>query len=275
MRARHRRILLLPFLAALAAGCGADSGTPTGPEAGPSLAAGGRGISISPSTDPVSFGAVAVPAGPTNSTTQTFTVTNGGTRVTSALALAITGEGAAAYRIDPGDDRCSGRSLATSGKNKTCTFKVSFAPAAAGVFSATLSVTVAQPKTTVSVNFTGTGFTQPATIRIISQVVGMDAVTSYSISAVVAPGEPVSGRGFALLNGEEFAVTASVVPSLFTVSMSGSPAGYTLQGITCLEDGPAGYTNGATTVDLPLRTVNVNLQAGETVTCTFRTSQDG
>ena len=273
MRTRHPPILLLPFLAALAAGCGEDSGTPTGPELGPSLAAGLRVIAVTPTVH-VPFSPVTAPFGPANATTQTYTVTNVGTRVTSALTLTIAGTGAAAYRIEPGDDRCTGRSLATSGKNKSCTVKITFAPAEVGTFTATLSVSVAQPKAAVGVFLTGTGVPQQATIRIIAQVVGTDVSTSYVACAVGGAGGGGSCGGFSLLSGQEQMYTA-LSPGAYTVSANASPAGYSLQSIVCRELGPDGYTNVASTVDVSNRLVNANLQGGETLTCTFTTTQDG
>jgi hypothetical protein len=68
----------------------------------------------------VSFGTIEGPFESATPATQTFTVTNVGTKVTSGLAVSIAGTGAAAYSIKAGDDGCTGRSLGLTSKNKAC-----------------------------------------------------------------------------------------------------------------------------------------------------------
>ena len=150
----------LPLLIVLAS-CGKDSGTPTDPSLTLGAPAGGtRAISISPDNtagDPYDIGAVTAPFSATNTIVQTFKVTNISTKVTSGIAVSLSGTGVAAYSIAPGDDGCTGRSLGTALKNNSCTVKVTFDPSASGTFLATLQITLAQPKGIYTVNLTGTG----------------------------------------------------------------------------------------------------------------------
>ncbi|HEU4830454.1 MAG TPA: hypothetical protein VFT04_14775 [Gemmatimonadales bacterium] len=64
-----------------------------------------------------------------------------------------------------------------------------------------------------------------------------------------------------------------VLPSLksgnYLLSVKPLPPTYFLQSITCREFGPVGYTNLASTIDLPSGAVNVNLDSGERLDCTF------
>ena len=155
MRAPSR--LALPLAFVLALGCGdEDAALPTGPDLAPAAT---RTVTISPSAEPVTFGPVTGPFGSTNTVSTTFTVTNGGSRVTSALAVAPL---SAPFAIAA--DHCTGRSLATSGKNKSCTVTVTFTPTEVGTATATLRVLIAQPKTTLTVNLSGTGRSPTAAI---------------------------------------------------------------------------------------------------------------
>ena len=150
-RPRWAPLALAVAAAALALGCsdGPDAGLPTDPDFG---AAAVRTVTITPGPGPVAFGTLMAPFGSTNAVAKTFTITNGAAKVTTALTVqplsapfAITG------------DNCTGRSLATSGKNKSCTVTVTFTPTAIGTATATLTVLVAQPKTTLKVDLSGSG----------------------------------------------------------------------------------------------------------------------
>jgi hypothetical protein len=255
------RTLVLPLLAAvITAGCGDNADTATGP----SLAAGGtRLITVSPGTNPVSFGTVTAPFGSANVTTQTFTVTNTGTRSSSGITVALTGTGAAAYGILPGDDGCTGRSLTTSGKNKTCMIKVTFAPTETGTFTAALVVNVAQPKSTTTINLTGAAGPATGTIAFGPHVNGPSVSTLFFFTgpgiyttSTIMPDADVSST----YNAGSYTISPNV------------PAGYALTGITCLENGPAGYTNTASTTSLYTASATANLDSGETVACTFTIS---
>ena len=154
-RPRWAPLALAVAAAALTLGCGdgPEAGLPTDPDFG---AAATRTVTISPGS-PVAFGTLMAPFGSANTAAKTFTITNGAAKVTTALTVqplsapfAITG------------DNCTGRSLGTSAKNKSCTVTVTFTPTAVGTATATLTVLIAQPKTTLKVDLSGTGNAAPS-----------------------------------------------------------------------------------------------------------------
>jgi hypothetical protein len=249
------------LLAALACSGEPETMAPTDPDQGPIAAAqaGTRVIDVSPGTNPVSFGTVQSPFESATPTTQTFTVTNVGTKVTSGLAVSITGAGAAAYSIKSGDDGCTGRSLALSGKNKSCSVKVTFAPSAAGSFSAALNVTVAQPKATVLVNLGGTG-ANATSIVVRSAVTGADVSVSFTTTGGLVPAT------FALSNGGS-RTYQEMAPGSYTVSEV-TPAGHTLISLDCTFLGAG--TSASTS--LSLSTASITIASGGSIDCTFTTT---
>lgn len=257
MRPRHARLLWsVPLLAAMACSGESDPTGPAAPDGGLSAAKGGtRVIEVSPGTDPVSFGTVQGPFESATPTTQTFTVTNVGNRVTSALAVSITGGGAAAYSIESGDDGCTGKSLGLSGRSKSCTVKVTFAPAEAGSYTAVLNVTVAQPKATVTVNLSGTG-SHGTSITIRSVVTGAPASISFSTSGGLFPAT------FDLADGGSQAFTPA--PGSYGVSAV-PPAGYDLRSVVCVDPGQSTSVSGAT--------ASITIADGGTVECTFTAAE--
>jgi hypothetical protein len=167
VRGGGRAPALLSLLTAFACTGGDDVTAPSAADLTITAAAGGsRVISVLPAQN--DFGTVALGG----TSTRTITVTNTGTKVTSGLVVSITGAAATDYSIAAGDDGCTGRSLALSGKNKSCAIKVTFAPASAGTRNATLTAAVAQPKTSVSVGLVGTA---PAQFHTLSGTVFTDA----------------------------------------------------------------------------------------------------
>ncbi|HYC33200.1 MAG TPA: SdrD B-like domain-containing protein [Gemmatimonadales bacterium] len=257
MRTRHARLMWsVPLLAALGCGGETDLTAPGGPAeianaAGPS---GSRAVEVSPGSDPVSFGTVQAPFESALPRTQTFTVTNVGTKVTSGLAVSITGPDAAAYGIKPGDDACTAKSLQTSGKNRSCTVKVTFAPSAAGTYLAALNVSVAQPKATYTVNLSGSG-TNGTSIVIRSMVQGAD------VSAGFVTGGGLSPSSFNLVNGGSRTIT-DAAPGEYTVTET-VPAGYDPTSLVCTSSG-----NG-TTFSVNGVIASVTLAAGGSIDCTF------
>ena len=100
---------------------------------------------------PYDFG--QVPVG--QSTPQLFTLANSGVQVTGPLMLSLTGAGAAAFTLDPGN--CTpGASLAPGA---SCQVEVIFAPTSQGIVTATL--TAASPTAYATVAITGTGVGNP------------------------------------------------------------------------------------------------------------------
>ena len=146
-------------LALAVAGCGSETSMPT--DASLALTANtgaARTISISPDNtagDPYALGTVTAPFSATNTIVKTFTITNTSTKVTSGIVVSLSGTGVAAYSIAAGDDGCTGRSLGTAAKNKSCTVKVTFDPSSIATYLATLQITLAQPKGTYTVNLSG------------------------------------------------------------------------------------------------------------------------
>ena len=243
----------VPLLAAL--GCGGETDlTAPGDPAAAAAPSDSRTVEVSPGSDPVSFGTVQAPFESAAPATQTFTVTNAGTKVTSGLAVSITGSGAAAYSIKPGDDACTGRSLQTSGKNRSCTVKVTFAPSAAGTYLAALNVSVAQPKAAVTVNLSGAG-TNGTSIVIRSVVQGAD------VSAQFVTGGGLSLSSFNLGNGGSQTIT-NAAPGQYTVTET-VPAGYNATSLLCTSSG-----NG-TTFSVNGVIATLTLAAGGSIDCTF------
>ena len=151
------------MLAVVLGGC-QEAVEPTVPRSGtdlPITAAvdGSRMITLSPSdalnstlASPFSVGTVVSPFGPDNYATKTLTVTNSGTRTTSAISVSWPG---APFAIT--DDQCTGRSLGVVGSKKSsCTLTVTFTPNSTGAFTATLTISIAQPKATLTVYLSGT-----------------------------------------------------------------------------------------------------------------------
>jgi hypothetical protein len=245
---------------ALTTACGGDTDTlaPGGDERLLAAAQGTRVIEVAPSTNPVSFGTVQSPFESATPTTQIFTVTNVGSKVTSGLALSITGTGAAAYSIKPGDDGCTGRSLQLSGKNKSCTVKVTFAPAAAGTFTAALTVTVAQPKATVTVNLSGSG-AYATSITIRSAVTGSDVSVNFTAAGGLTP------ASFALANGASRTFSGAA-PGPYSVTET-TPTGYRLVNLTCTASG------AGTSVNTNVLQATITLASGGSVDCVYTTAE--
>jgi hypothetical protein len=154
-----RRALRAAFVAfvasALLVACGGgeadDKKTPVDPDTGPDVTEPDTGPDVGPDTgpdvvelepaalsiDPMSsdFGSVLV--GETSSAT-TFTVTNDGEEVSSAITTSLSGADASAFDLVA--DNCASATLA---EGETCTIEVTFNPGAEGNLSADLSVSAA------------------------------------------------------------------------------------------------------------------------------------
>ena len=134
-----------------------------------------------------------------------------------------------------------------------------------------------------------------ASVRVIKALAagidaaGHDFTFTYSItggsggSFVNAGGSGVFGAGTFTLDVDGGADTtwsnevtsvpisnlAAGISATGTITELPGPGSFQLQSIVCSESGPVGYSNAASAIDLPNRTVNVNLQEGELLTCTF------
>lgn len=251
-------------LALAVAGCGSESGMPTDPSLNLTASAGAaRTVSISPNStagDPYALGTVTSPFSATNTIVQTFTITNTSTKVTSGIVVSLSGTGVAAYSIAPGDDGCTGRSLGTAAKNKSCTVTVTFDPSSAGTFLATLQLTLAQPKGSYTVNLSGIA-RSVSKITVGNVVIGADRTVFFSI--------PVGGGtlGFQLTNGATG--SALLLDGSYTIREDAVPVGYTLSDISCTLSG-----GSSATPDLFItHSVQVTLANGD-VSCTFTNSQN-
>ena len=246
------------------AGCGTDSGMPTNPSFAVSASSSAaRSVSISPDNtagDPYSVGTITAPFSATNSIVQSFTITNTGTKATSAITVSLSGTGASAYSIAAGDDGCTGRSLGTALKHNSCTVKVTFDPSSAGTFLATLEVALAQPKRSFTVNLTGTGAdAATSSLDIESVVQGADVEVGFTSTG------GLSQPTFSLANGK--GLTLSPAAGHYTVTET-VPTGYMLFSIACVSSPGTGVT-----LNLGLRTATIDLAEGGKVTCTFTTRQ--
>ena len=107
-------------------------------------------LRISPDTQ--SFGMVAQSQG---SSSQTFTITNGGQQATGAMTVALGGTDKAEFQVTA--DGCGKQTLAVG--TGSCQITVRFAPSGLGAKSASLTVS-ASPGGTAVAQLSGTGITQ-------------------------------------------------------------------------------------------------------------------
>jgi hypothetical protein len=98
---------------------------------------------------PAAAGAFSATAG-ANSTPQTFTLTNNGTESLTINSIAISGTNSSSF----GETNTCGSTLAT---NASCSITVTFSPASAGSFSATLQVTDNAGNSPQTLALSGTG----------------------------------------------------------------------------------------------------------------------
>ena len=128
-------------------------------------------VTLAPSS--ISFAAQAVG---TTSAPQTVVLTNTGQGNLSNPSVAITGANAAAF----GETTTCGATLAP---NASCGITVTFTPAAAGSFSATLAVTDNAPGSPQTISLSGSAPSEPLSIG---------TQTGGSTSSTVAAGQPAS-----------------------------------------------------------------------------------
>lgn len=248
-------------LALAVAGCGSESGMPTDPSLSVTAnSTAARTASISPNNtagDPYALGTVTAPFSTTNTIVQTFTVTNTSPKVTSGIVVSLSGTGVAAYSIAAGDDGCTGRSLGTAVKNKSCTVKVTFDPSSTGTFLATLQVALAQPKGTYTVNLSGIARNAGSTISLTNIINGAD----FSISFL----DPLGGTVY--LSNRAVSTFENLQDGDYHINEN-VPFGYTLSDVGCT-------TSGGSTVtpNVFLHLVQITLANGD-VSCTFTNSQN-
>jgi sugar lactone lactonase YvrE len=163
----------------------------------------------------------------TTSVAQMFTLTNSGNAVLSISGVTLGGANASDFAI--GTNGC-GETLAVSA---TCTIAVTFTPAAAGSFSATLSVTDNAAGSPQSSALTGTGTVPPdftITAGPAGQAVAPGGVAVYSVSVTSTNGSftnPVALTATGLAGG-----TITFSPASVTPGSSSAQSTMTVQTIT-------------------------------------------
>jgi len=121
------------------------------------------------------------------------------------------------------------------------------------------------PGETVTCTFTNT---ERGSITIVKDTIPLDDPQDFGYTHNVDGSGPFNldddSTDATLPNTKEF---SNVAPGLFTVTEDDpTPDGFGLTGLSCVDsDG----TGTASSLDLPSRTATINLDPGETVTCTF------
>ncbi|MDA4848404.1 choice-of-anchor D domain-containing protein [Hoeflea poritis] len=206
--------------------------------------------------DDTDFGSSDITAG---AATRTFTIENTGTdtlNLTGGMPLVVIGGTHASdftVTVDPA------ASIAPGGST---TFSIAFDPSALGTRTAT--VTIANDDSdedpyNFAIQGTGTG---AGSIVIVQQITGPDTSVAFS-SATAA-------LNFTLttVNGLAQRTIASIAVGTYSLAAADLTAtGYSFTSIACDDTD----SNG----DLPTRVAMIDLDAGETVTCTFSALESG
>jgi hypothetical protein len=235
-----------------------DNATATSPQM-VSLTGTGSAPEVSASPASLSFGSQNIT---TTSAAQTVTLTNSGNASLTITSIVVTaGSGT---NPTPGDfaltNNTCGASVAASG---TCTFGVTFTPAAAGTATASVTITdnsndVASSTQTVSLTGTGTGaavtFSPPSPYNFGSQTVGTSS-SPATITVTNSGNATLTVTNFTATNSSNFtqtnncsntlaagasctfnvtftptAVGLQTATGTFTDNAPGSPQSYTVEG---------------------------------------------
>ena len=105
----------------------------------------------------------------------------------------------------------------------------------------------------------------PATIVIRKVAVGGDDTFAYTTNGGLSP----SSFNIATSGGNGSQSYANIAPGSYTVTESAPPAGWDFTNLVCVDE------DTGSTVDLATRTANIDLDPGETVTCTYTNSKRG
>ena len=98
----------------------------------------------------------------------------------------------------------------------------------------------------------------PANIVIRKNTVGGDATFNYAATGGISSGFSIATSG-----GTGSQSFTNISAGSYTVTESALPAGWDFTNLACLDE------DGGSTVDLVNRTANIDLDPGETVTCTY------
>ena len=105
----------------------------------------------------------------------------------------------------------------------------------------------------------------PATIVIRKVAVGGDDTFAYTTTGGLSP----SSFNIATTGGNGSQSYANIAPGSYTVTESAPPAGWDFTNLVCVDE------DTGSTVDLASRTANIDLDPGETVTCTYTNTKRG
>lgn len=163
----------------------------------------------------------------TTSSAQSVTLSNTGTAALSITGISITGSGASDFSET---NNCGG-SLAASG---SCSISVTFTPASATTFSATLSVADNASGSPHTATLTGTGSTVQSDYAVSSasstQSVSTGGAASYTILVVSSPaGSTYAGAVTLSATGLPTGATASFNPATVTPGSSSASSTLTIQ----------------------------------------------
>ncbi|MGA7796134.1 MAG: choice-of-anchor D domain-containing protein, partial [Candidatus Acidiferrales bacterium] len=164
----------------------------------------------------------------TTSVPLTVTLTNGGTDVLHITTVALGGANPADFAIATGTTCTNGSTVAAG---NTCIVNLTFTPATANPFTATLTFTDDASPTTQTVNLSGTGVTPPtATLSAGSISFGNQRVNTASAAQSVTitnnGGAPLSVTSIAITgtNASEFAFASPATTCPTSVSGQVAPA---------------------------------------------------
>jgi trimeric autotransporter adhesin len=161
----------------------------------------------------------------TTSAAQTVTLTNSGNAALTISNIAVAGANPKDYNVTTSPATNCGGSLAASAK---CTISVTFAPAASGASSATITITDNANPTTQTVNVSGAGFTislAPASNGSLSQTVTAGQTATYNLQFTAAGGSGSDSISVALAcSGAPTAATCNApatttAPGTFSVTV--------------------------------------------------------
>jgi uncharacterized repeat protein (TIGR01451 family) len=149
----------------------------------------------------------------TTSAVQTLTLTNAGNATLNISAVALGGTNPSDFAIVTGSGTtCVGAAVGFTAPNNTCTVALTFTPATANPFSATVTFTDDASPTTQAVNLSGTGVTPPtATPAPTSLTFTSQPTTTTSAAQTITlannGGAPLSVTSIALAgtNAADFA----------------------------------------------------------------------
>ncbi len=153
----------------------------------------------------------------TTSAPQTLTVTNTGTATLNISSISLGGTNPSDFAIVSGSGTtCIDAAVGFTAPNNTCTVALTFTPATANLFSATLTITDDASPTTQVVNLSGTGVTPPtATPSPTSLAFPSTATTTTSTALNIAlansGGAPLSVASIALTGTDagQYVLTAA------------------------------------------------------------------